>query len=94
MQYTASSFAQPVTELFKGVLGSHVSFSMAPPLFPRSAVFSSETPDPCLDPVFGRLFKSFAFAAAKMRWLQHGNIHLYVLYIGLTLLGMLFWIMD
>jgi formate hydrogenlyase subunit 3/multisubunit Na+/H+ antiporter MnhD subunit len=94
MQYTASSFAQPITELFKGVLGTHAGFSMAAHLFPRSAVFSSETPDPCLEPVFGRLFRSFAMAAAKMRWLQHGNIHLYVLYIGLTLLGMLFWIMD
>ena len=94
MQYTASSFAQPVTELFHGLLGTRVTLRMGDGLFPRSAAFASDTQDPCLEPLYGRVFRGFERAVSKMRWLQHGNIHLYVLYIGLTLLGLLFWMMD
>lgn len=28
---------------------------------------------------------------ARWRWLQHGKVHLYVLYIALTLLVLLIW---
>ena len=28
---------------------------------------------------------------SKVRWLQHGNVHIYVLYIALTLIALLVW---
>ena len=59
--------------------------------FPRKAGFSTETPDAFLHVVYGRLFATSERLIAGLRWLQHGNIHLYVLYIALTLLGLLFW---
>ena len=39
-------------------------------------------------------FSGIAVLASKLRWLQHGNIHLYVLYIALALLAMLVWMMG
>ena len=30
-------------------------------------------------------------AAGRLRWLQHGRLHLYVLYIAVTLLVLLVW---
>ncbi|RPJ61259.1 MAG: hypothetical protein EHM23_07495 [Acidobacteria bacterium] len=91
MQYTASSFARPITTLFQRVLRTKVHLDMPPGLFPGKAAFSTETPDAFLQTVYGRLFGTGARLIAALRWLQHGNIHIYVLYIALALLGLLFW---
>ena len=45
MQYTASSFAQPLTDLFRPLLGTRPTASLPQGLFPRSASFSTNTPD-------------------------------------------------
>ena len=37
------------------------------------------------------MFGGIDRAGATLRWLQHGNVHLYVLYIALTLLVLLVW---
>jgi len=91
MQYTASSFARPITILFDRVVRTQAELEMSPGLFPEKAAFATETPDSFLHTVYGRLFGTGARLIAGLRWLQHGNIHLYVLYIALTLLGLLFW---
>jgi len=41
--------------------------------------------------VYRPLFAGVDCALARLRWLQHGNVHLYVLYIALTLLVLLVW---
>ncbi|RPI21593.1 MAG: hypothetical protein EHM61_24365 [Acidobacteria bacterium] len=94
MQYSASSFAQPITEAFKGVLGTRTQIVLPPVPFPDGASFSSETPDPWLERFYKPGFSGIAVLASKLRWLQHGNIHLYVLYIALALLAMLVWMMG
>jgi hydrogenase-4 component B len=94
MQYTASSFARPITALFDGVLRTETHLNLAPGVFPDRADFATETPDPFLKSFYGRLFKVGAGSISGLRWLQHGNVHLYVLYIALTLLGLLFWMID
>jgi hypothetical protein len=60
-------------------------------LFPRQASFASDTPDLAQRGVFVPVFGLVDRAGAKLRWLQHGNVHLYVLYIALTLLVLLVW---
>jgi len=94
MQYSASSFAQPITEAFKGVLRTHMRVQMPALPFPERASFASETPDPCLERFYKPGFSGIAVLASKLRWLQHGNIHLYVLYIALALLATLVWMMG
>ncbi len=91
MQYTASSFARPITALFGWMLRTEVVLEMPPGIFPSKGCFRTETPDAFLHVIYARLFGTSARLIAKLRWLQHGNIHLYVLYIALTLLGLLFW---
>ena len=92
MQYTASSFAQPLTELFRLVLRTRVRL-VAPdgPLPGASRCWSRETPDVCREAVFRPAFAGIRRALDRLRWLQHGRMQLYVLYIVLTLLALLVW---
>ena len=91
MQYTSSSFAQPLTDLFAAVLRPVVRESPPSGLFAGPAAFSSQTPDLAHRGVFAPVFGGIDRAGATLRWLQHGNVHLYVLYIALTLLVLLVW---
>jgi formate hydrogenlyase subunit 3/multisubunit Na+/H+ antiporter MnhD subunit len=91
MQYTSSSFAQPLTQLFAPVLRPVVRVIVPLGLFPRSASFASETPDLAHRGLFVPIFARVDRASAKLRWMQHGNMQLYVLYIAVTLLVLLVW---
>lgn len=94
MQYTSSSFAQPLTEMFHFALRTHEKLSPPTEIFPRAASLATDTPDACRESVFAPVFAGVARALAPLRWLQHGRLQLYVLYIALTLLALLVWRMG
>lgn len=91
MQYTSSSFAQPLTELFHFLLRTREKLSAPTEIFPHAASFATETPDVFRERLFAPMFAGIARAIAPLRWLQHGRLQLYVLYIALTLLALLAW---
>ena len=37
------------------------------------------------------MFGSIGWVLSKLRWLQHGRVHLYVLYVGCTILALMIW---
>jgi hypothetical protein len=37
------------------------------------------------------VFREAAWVFSKLRWLQHGRVQTYVLYIAVTLLALLLW---
>lgn len=91
MQYTASSFAQPITAIMAPVL--RINSRVFPPsgLFPRAASFKTDVPGGSLEYLYRPLFTWVAASLNRFRWLQHGKIHLYVLYIAITLVALLVW---
>jgi len=91
MQYTASSFAQPLTGLFHAFLKTHTT--TAPPLgyFPESASLATHTDDVCREKVYHPAFRGVVWSLSRLRWLQHGRVQIYVLYIAVTLLALLLW---
>lgn len=91
MQYTASSFSQPLVELFDGVLRTRCSFEPPRGAFPRSAQLSTATPEVAETGFFRPLFTAIARLAERLHVLQHGRVQLYVLYIALALLALLVW---
>jgi formate hydrogenlyase subunit 3/multisubunit Na+/H+ antiporter MnhD subunit len=91
MQYTASSFAAPLTTLFAGVLGVKPHLQIDPGLFPSRGEFSSHGEDVFLARLYRPLFTRVEGLMGRLRWLQHGQLQLYVLYIALTLLVLLVW---
>ncbi|HVN85703.1 MAG TPA: proton-conducting transporter membrane subunit [Candidatus Binatia bacterium] len=91
MQYTASSFAQPLTELFAALLQTRRQIVTPAGLFPRAASLQTSTPDICTTRVYQPVFGAVGRGLFALRWLQHGRVNLYVLYIALALLVLLMW---
>lgn len=91
MQYTASSFAQPLTDLFQAVLRTRAALTPPQGLFPGAAACATHTPDVCREGLYRPLFEALGRGLVGLRRLQHGNLHLYILYIALTLLVLLAW---
>jgi formate hydrogenlyase subunit 3/multisubunit Na+/H+ antiporter MnhD subunit len=91
MQYTASSFAQPLTDLFGPLLGTRRRFSAPQGIFPQAASFATETPDFYRERLYGPIFVAVQNGLSAFRWLQHGRVQLYVLHIAITLLVLLMW---
>ena len=89
MQYTASSFAQPVVSFFRHLLMLKDEGGAPAGLFPDECGFSSHAGDLSRDGFFRPIFLRVARAASGLRLLQHGNVHLYILYIAIALLFLL-----
>lgn len=91
MQYTSSSYARPVINLFRLlILDRRSPVSLEGP-FPREASFESHSNDMFEFGVFRPLFEKIKCAFLRFRFLQHGDLNLYVLYIAITLLILLAW---
>ena len=94
MQYTATGFAQPLVHGAQGVLQPQVEAHLPEGNFPTSASFQSETPDVARDRLFAPLFQWTARLLDRLRWLQQGQVHLYILYIAVTVLVLLAWALS
>ena len=92
MQYTASSFAQPLTDLFRVFLGTRRKFTPPQGALPtQPSAFHSETPDIFTERCFRPLGNGIAWLMAHPRRLQLGRVQVYVLYVALTLIALLIW---
>jgi formate hydrogenlyase subunit 3/multisubunit Na+/H+ antiporter MnhD subunit len=91
MQYTASGFAQPLTSLFRFALRTERDHIAPHGLFPRESTLATHTPDPVYRRVYEPFFAGVGRLLSRQRWLQSGQMQLYVLYIALTLLLLLVW---
>ncbi len=91
MQYTASSFSDPLTRFFGPLLGIRRKFAGPRGFFPDRASHSTETPDMSRERIYKPAFIAIERAMAKFQWIQHGRLNLYILYIVLTLLALLTW---
>ncbi len=91
MQYTASSFAQPITKFLSQLLRtkSHIQFPSS--YFPDSARHETETPDVWHEEFYRPLFQVVGQFLSRFKVIQAGSIHAYVLYLVLTLLALLLW---
>jgi hydrogenase-4 component B len=91
MEYTGSSFAQPLVLFFSGLTGSRNTGGEPQGFFPAETSFETAAPDIISEGLFAPLFKAVDRLLTPVRVLQHGRIHLYVLYVALTLIALLVW---
>lgn len=89
MQYTASSFAQPLTKMFEAFLRPVVKWEKPVELFPHYAAFHTKTEDFFTRNLYGPIFLGVERLASMLRFLQAGRVQLYVLYIAVTILVLL-----
>lgn len=100
IQYTDASFSEPLARLFAPVMGLRISggegcAQAAPPvprsLFPERLRLGVSAPDRLRTLVFTPLFEGVERICNACKILQHGRIHLYILYILATLVALLVW---
>lgn len=91
MQYTATSFTQPLTDLFSFLLRTRKDISVPKGALPQESALETETADVCERYLYDASFTRIRSALARLHWLQHGRLQVYVLYIALTLWILLIW---
>jgi NADH:ubiquinone oxidoreductase subunit 5 (subunit L)/multisubunit Na+/H+ antiporter MnhA subunit len=91
MQYTASSFAQPIVRMFRFLLRPKRQFTPPEGLLPDASAFSTRTPDVFRETVWRPMFAGVGGILSRFRGLQQGRLQLYVLYLVLTLIILLVW---
>jgi hypothetical protein len=91
MQYSGSSFVQPLTRLFSFLLHPRADRPTVAGFFPRAASLVTTTQDLAQVRLYQPAFFGIGRGLAALRWIQGGQVHLYILYIALTLLVLLVW---
>lgn len=91
MQYGASSFSQPLTDFFQPVLRKIGNYPVISEYFPGRASFSAEAQAVFYNSFYTPVAIRIRELAYRFSWLQHGRLQLYIMYIVVTLLGLLLW---
>lgn len=91
MQYTASSFVQPIVDLGVWILGTKKHIALPKGYFPKAASLSTHTDDTFTMKLYRPLFLGIARLFGRLHWIQNGHLHLYLLYMAAVLIVMLVW---
>ena len=92
IQYTDASFSEPLSRLFAPIMGLKVSLRHdEAALFPHGSSVQISAPDRLRSGLFSPLFAAVERLCNACKILQHGKIHLYILYIFATTVALLVW---
>ena len=92
MQYTGASYAASILEFFKPVAPVSEEHPAIQGRFPAKTHYHSHVND-IAEVNMGRwVVRPVLFLFDQLRWLQHGDIHLYIGYILLAIVGLLFFV--
>jgi formate hydrogenlyase subunit 3/multisubunit Na+/H+ antiporter MnhD subunit len=86
IQYTARGISELFTEtLLPKPLGPKVCISFPSGPLPRKSELLTNNHDPLTRAVYEPFFSRWANRFARLRWVQQGHLHIYLLYILMTL---------
>ncbi len=91
MQYGASSFSQPLTDFFQPILRKIGQYPVISEYFPGKASFSREAQAVFYNELYAPAAFRIRELAYRFSWLQHGRLQIYIMYIVVTLMGLLLW---
>jgi hydrogenase-4 component B len=92
MQYTGTSYAMSIVGFFRPFAKVNTSYSGIREIFPREATYESRVDDIAEISLNQGMIGPLLKVLGRMRWIQHGNIQLYIGYIILTIIILLFFI--
>jgi hydrogenase-4 component B len=93
MQYTGRSFTEMIAEhLLPRFLRPRTTQHAPGGLFPSKSDFASEAPDPFGKKIYEPFFCYWADRFSQLRILQQGKVHIYLVYIVLTVVLALAWV--
>ncbi|HEY6173848.1 MAG TPA: hypothetical protein VIX73_05355, partial [Kofleriaceae bacterium] len=88
MQYTSASFGDALLQLLPRTLRARTVVRRDVVPFPHAGELRSDRDDPFTRSAYEPLFERLGRWFAQLRWVQQGVTHLYVLYIVVTVVGM------
>ena len=91
MQYTGSSFAWPILNMFRWFLRPIIHRQAPEGLFPKTASLQTQSPDLLGRFIYRPVFLGADWVSGHLRWVQQGRNQLYILYIALALIILLAW---
>jgi len=91
MQYTGSSFVQPLVDFFCAFLRTRRQSDEVKGLFPREASLQTHSRDLFTERLYDPIFSRVGNFMARLQQLQTHSIHLCILYIAATLIILLVW---
>ncbi len=92
MQYTGRSFTEMLSSrLVPRFLRLRISNQSPQGLFPKPSNFASETNDPIGEKIYEPFFQRCTNWLTRLRFLQKGQVHVYLLYIAITVVAALSW---
>jgi hypothetical protein len=92
MQYTGRSLGEWLTErLTPAFFRPAVRLTTPHGLFPAGASLDVRVDEPFADRIYVPFAQRWARRAARLRWVQQGRLHFYLLYIFVTLLAAIAW---
>ena len=92
MQYTGSSYAASILDFFRPVAPLSEEHPPIQGRFPAPTHYQSQIHDIAETSVGRLLVRPVLFLFDQLRWLQHGDIHLYIGYILLAIIVLLFFV--
>jgi hydrogenase-4 component B len=94
MQYTASSVARTLVRLFAFVLHPTEHEPAAPSVFPAPSAYAGHVDDAVLQRVVEPFCRRVAEWFVRLRQRQSGRIQAYIMYVVLTMLGLLLFVVP
>jgi len=91
IQYTDAGFSEPTAKIFAPAMGLKTQLHMDDGIFPKHGELSVTAPDRLRSGLFTPLFSAVESICNACKVIQHGKIHLYILYILATVVGLLVW---
>lgn len=92
MQYTGSSYASFILDFFRPAAPLSEDHPKIKGRFPLKTYYKSHVNDIAVLHMKGVIVNPVLFIFDKLRWIQHGDIHLYIGYILLAIVLLLFFI--
>jgi hypothetical protein len=91
MQYTGSSYVLPLAGLFQSLVRTRTELERPAGFFPRDASLRTMTPALFRTFLYEPAFDRMRVALQRLKWLQHGRLQLYVLYIVVVFVLLIVW---
>jgi len=93
MQYTGSSYAASILEFFKSFAPLRENHPPIKGVLPEKTNYHSHVDD-IAELHLNKITTPVTFLFDKLRWIQHGDIHLYIGYILVAIIILLFFVLP
>ncbi len=92
MQYTGTSYADSVLDFFRPFVKIQKKYNGINKIFPEGVSYDTHTEDIFASGLNCFIARPITSLLERLHWIQHGNIHLYIGYIVLTIMVLLYFL--